>query len=403
VPVERHDTIIIGGGQAGLAMSYQLRERGRQHLLIERDRLGGKWHSERWDSLYFQFPNWALSLPGHRYNGDDPEGFSHYSKVIDFLDAYARLVDPPLRHADVVRVSRSDAGLRLETSAGDIEARNVVVATGAFPSPFIPSFAERISPEIVQLHSSAYRRPDQLPPGGVLVVGSGSSGGQIAEELQVSGRDVFLSVSRHQKFPRRMLGKDMLWWLYELGRIDRTIDDMPHRRPPPALLVSGIDGGHDLDVRKFAADGMTLLGRAIGADGDVLLLEDNLHTMLAEIDAGFDRLRAEVFDHARTHGMALDEDEPPAWPDPPLLGDRLDLRAAGIRSIVWCTGYRPAFGWIDIPVFDAGGAPVQQRGTTACPGLYFLGLHWMHSLKSGALFGVGDDAGFIADRIHAKH
>ena len=401
--MERHETVIIGGGQAGLAMSYHLRERGREHVLVERDRLGGKWHSERWDSLYFQFPNWALHLPGLRYSGNDPEGFSHFSKVIDFLDDYARLVDPPVHHADVVRVSRSNGDLRLETREGEIEARNVVVATGAFPQPFIPPFAERLSPAIHQLHSSAYRRPDQLPPGGVLVVGSGSSGGQIAEELQLSGRDVVLSVSPHQKFPRRMFGKDMLWWLYALGRIDRTIDSMPDRRPPPALLVSGIDGGHDLDVRKFAADGMTLLGRVIGADGDVLLLEGNLHAMLADIDARFDGFRAEVIDYARTHGMATNEDEPPAWPQPPSPGDRFDLQAAGVRSIVWCSGYRPAFGWIDIPVLDANGAPVQQRGTTACPGLYFLGLHWMHSLKSGALFGVGEDAEYIAERIHAEH
>jgi len=395
--------VIIGGGQAGLAMSYHLRERGREHVLIERDRLGGKWHSERWDSLYFQFPNWALHLPGLRYSGKDPEGFSHFSKVIDFLDDYARLVDPPVHHADVVRVSRSNGGLRLETREGEIEARNIVVATGAFPDPFIPSFADCISGSIVQLHSSAYRRPDQLPPGGVLVVGSGSSGGQIAEELQRSGRDLVLSVSRHQKFPRRIFGKDMLWWLYELGRIDRTIDKMPGRRPPPALLVSGLDGGHDLDVRKFAVDGMSLLGRVIGADRDVLLLEDNLHAMLADIDAGFDRFQAEVFEYARANGMIDDSYEPPAWPEPPAAGDRVDLHAAGIRSIVWCSGYRPAFGWIDIPVFDANGAPIQQRGATACPGLYFLGLHWMHSLKSGALFGVGDDAEYIAERIHAEH
>lgn len=401
--MERHDTIIVGGGQAGLAMSYHLRERGREHLLIERDRLGGKWHSERWDSLHFQFPNWALRLPGHAYSGDDPEGFSHYSKVIDFLADYARVVDPPLRHAEVVRVNRNNADLRLETSEGEIEARHVVVATGAFPSPFIPPFAERISPDIQQIHSAAYRRPDQLPPGGVLVVGSGSSGGQIAEELQLSDRDVFLSVSRHQKFPRRMFGKDMLWWLYELGRIDRTIDAMPDRRPPPALLVSGIDGGHDLDVRRFAADGMTLLGRATGADGDLLLLEDNLAAMLADVDAGFDRFRSEVVDHADKNGMATDDGELPTWPEPSSPGERLDLRAAGIGSIIWCTGYRPAFGWIDIPVFDASRAPIQQRGTTACPGLYFLGLHWMHSLKSGALFGVGEDAEFIADHIHAEH
>ena len=401
--MERHETIIVGGGQAGLAMSYHLRERGHAHVLIERNQLGGRWHSERWDSLHFQFPNWALSLPGHAYAGDDPEGFSHYSKVIDFLDDYARLVDPLLRHAEIERVSHRDGELRLETSDGEFAARNVVLATGAFPQPSVPPFAHQMSPEIHQLHSSTYRRPGELPPGGVLIIGSGSSGGQIAEELHQAGRRVFLSVSRHRAFPRRMFGKDMLWWLYELGWIDRTIDSFGDRRPPPAILVTGIDGGHDLDVRKFAADGMTLLGRMVGADGNWLWFKDNLDETLAETDAECAAFCAAVTTRAQQLGMDPPGEQTHEWSMPPSSGDRLDLKTKGIGSIVWCTGYRPAFGWIDIPVFVAGGAPIQQRGTTACPGLYFLGLHWMHSLKSGALFGVGEDAEFIAERIHAGH
>ena len=399
--MERHETIIVGGGQAGLAMSWHLRQRGREHLLIEREKLGGRWHSERWDSLHFQFPNWALSLPGHAYAGTDPEGFSHYSTVIDFLADYAAVVDPPVRSADVRRVSRAGNGLRVEASDGEFEAANVVLATGAFPHPNLPAFAQRISPAVRQLHSSAYRNPGQLPDGAVLVVGTGSSGGQIAEELHGAGRRVFLSVSRHRKFPRRMFGKDMLWWLYELGWIDRTIDEFD-RRQPPAILVSGIDGGHDLDVRRFAVEGMILLGRVSDANGHVLAIEDTVPAVLAETEAECDRFRSAVIARAEEFGIEGDS-AAPSWPDPVDRCGSLDLAASGIGSIVWCTGYRPAFEWVDIPVFDACGAPIQQRGTTACPGLYFLGLHWMHSLKSGALFGVGEDAEFIAERIAARH
>lgn len=398
--MERHDTIIIGGGQAGLAMCHHLAHRGREHLLLERDRLGGRWHSERWDSLHFQFPNWSLRLPGHCYVGDDPDGFSHYLAVIDFLAAYARKVDPPARlGVDVKRVSRVDGGLRIETDSNELEARNLVIATGAFPHPLVPSFAKGISSAILQIHSSAYRSPDQLPEGAVLVVGSGSSGGQIAEELHRSGRRVFLSVSRHRKVPRRFLGKDMLWWFFELGYMDRTIDSLPDRRPPPAILLSGIDGGHDLDIRQFGADGVTLLGRAIGAQDNIIHLADNLHELLAAADAGCGDFLDAATDHARKSGMEVRAPDPSNVPEPPSTGTQLDLKANEIKSIVWCTGYRPAFDWIDIPVFDSTGAPVQQRGVTACPGLYFLGLHWMHSFKSGALFGVGEDAEFIANHI----
>ena len=398
--MERHETIIIGGGQAGLTMSHHLRQRGREHLLLERDRLGGRWHNERWNSLHYQFPNWSLRLPGHAYSGDDPEGFSHYSKVIDYLADYARQIDPPARLGVEVDCLRHENGqFILDTSDGVIAADQVIVATGAFPHPRVPDFARRLSPSISQLHSSAYKCPEQLPPGAVLVVGSGSSGGQIAEELHRSGRRVFLSVSRHRRVPRRFLGKDMLWWFFELGWMDRTIDSLPDRMPPPAILVSGIEGGHDMDVGKFAAEGMTLLGRAVGGDHHEFFAADNLRELLDGADAACDEFFQAASNHAQQLGMTVDRSKPEMRPEPPSAGTRLDLRASGITSIIWCTGYRPAFDWIQIPVFDANGAPIQERGRTLCAGLYFLGLHWMHTFKSGALFGVGEDAGHIAEHI----
>jgi putative flavoprotein involved in K+ transport len=398
--MERHEKIIIGGGQAGLAMSYQLRQRGREHLLLERDRLGGRWHTERWNSLHYQFPNWSLRLPGYPYSGSDPEGFCHYSSVVDYLADYARQVDPPARlGVEVERLRHQEGRFILDTGDGPIAADHVIVATGAFPHRRIPAFANNLSPSIMQLHSSAYKCPAQLLPGAVLVVGSGSSGGQIAEELHHAGRQVFLSVSRHRRVPRRFLGKDMLWWFFELGWMDRTIDSLPGRKPPPAILVSGIDGGHDMNVRMFAAEGMTLLGRAVDAAEYEIFADDNLGELLDGADAAFDEFTQAAANHARQLGMTVDSPKPEMRPQPQSAATRLDLRASGITSIIWCTGYRPAFDWIKIPVFDTDGAPVQERGRTACPGLYFLGLHWMHSFKSGALFGVGEDADHIAEQI----
>jgi putative flavoprotein involved in K+ transport len=238
-----------------------------------------------------------------------------------------------------------------------------------------------------------------LPLGGVLVVGSGSSGGQIAEELHRSGRNVLLSVSSHRKVPRRFLSKDVLWWLLELGWMDRPIDSFPGRRPPPAILLSGIDGGHDLDVRRFAAEGMTLLGRALDAGGASIHVSDDVPLMLAQADSACDEFLSAAGEHARGLGMVVEASEDRSFPECSALSGTVDLVRLGVTSIIWCTGYEPAFDWIQIPMFDAAGAPVQRRGETAVPGLYFLGLHWMHSFKSGALFGVGEDAEYIADRI----
>ena len=398
--MERHETVIVGGGQAGLAMSYHLRECGKEHVLLERDRLGGKWHSERWDSLRYQFPNWSLGLPGHSYSGSDPEGFCHYSEVVEFLADYAEKITPPAQTGvDVGSVSRSGDGFILDTSAGPIATDTIVVASGAFPSPRVPQFAVGLASSIQQFHSAEYRSPGQLPPGGVLVVGSGSSGGQIAEELLHAGREVFLSVSRHRRVPRRFLGKDMLWWFFELGWMDRSIDTFPDRKPPPAILLSGIDGGHDLDVRRLGAEGMTLLGRAIAAEGSKMQFADDLASLLAGADQACEDFLEAAAAHALQLGMEVPVSERGERPRSPSAPTEIDLEKLGIRSVIWCTGYRPAFGWIDVPVFDDGGAPIQERGATNCPGLYFLGLHWMHSFKSGALFGVGEDAAHIAALI----
>src|SRR5215211_1129764 len=229
---ERHDTVIIGGGQAGLAMSHHLRERSREHIILERQRVAERWRSERWESLYFQFPNWSLQLPGYSYKGDQPDAFAHHVEVTRFIENYALFIDAPLRcGADVLSLERDPTGrFIISTRDAVIEASRVVMATGPFQQPSLPALSPSMPADICQLHASQYFNPEQLPTGAVLVVGAGSSGCQIAEELYRRGQTVYLSVSRHRRAPRRYRGRDLLWWLFAMGRFDTTIDSLPGRK-----------------------------------------------------------------------------------------------------------------------------------------------------------------------------
>src|SRR5215203_1685064 len=268
--VQQIDTAIIGGGQAGLAMSYCLTHQGRDHIVLERGRLAERWRSERWDSLTLLGPNWLLEMPGYRYQDVDPHGFMSKDEVVRLFEEYAALFDPPLRCGVTVTALRQSAGgrYRLETSDGPIEAANVVVATGPFQKPRIPPFGDDLPASIVQLTPSAYRNPALLPPGGVLVVGSGSSGCQIAEELCESGRQVFLAVGRCRRSVRRYRGQDTRYWSYHIGQFERTVDTLPSGLAPDrcGTQVTGVRGGHDLDYRRFAVDGVVLLGHLLGAE-----------------------------------------------------------------------------------------------------------------------------------------
>jgi putative flavoprotein involved in K+ transport len=402
---DRHDTVIIGGGQAGLAMSYHLRDRGREHIILERKRVAERWHSERWDSLAFQFPNWALQLPGFAYKGENPQAFAHYREIAAFVEDYARFIDAPVRSGAEVTSLRQEAGTDkfiLETNNLVIEASRVIVATGPFQRPSVPALSTALPPEIFQLHASHYLNPDQLPPGAVLIVGSGASGCQIAEELYQTGRTVYLCVSRHRRAPRRYRGQDLTWWLLSLGRMDQRIDSFPGREMPPSVVITGVNGGHDIDVRRFARDGVVILGKLTGIDGNKLTLGGDAEELLAASDkACMDFKRAaDAYISASNITMAVEEntsvDAVPVKAVPVL-----DLKAANVGSVVWGTGYDFDFNWLKVPVLDHRGAPVQERGVTTCPHLYFLGLHWMHTFKSGVLFGVGEDAAYLADRITA--
>lgn len=404
---ERHDTVIVGGGQAGLAMSYHLRERGREHVILERSRIGERWRSERWASLCFQFPNSSLTLPGVRYRGDAPDAFAHHTEITRFVDDYAALIDAPVRCGITVKTLERDprsGRYLIATGDGTIEAERVILATGPFQRPRIPDVSKMLSPEITQLHASAYRDPDQLPPGAVLVVGTGSSGCQIAEELHGSNRTVYLSVGRHQRVRRRYRGRDIMFWLVATGRFDRTLDSFPGRVMPPPLLITGADGGHDIDLRRCAGDGMVLVGRVTGADASTVFFADDVNEVLALADrsaADFDAAVEAYVRDARDDAFDEADPEPPV---PVRLRDfrtpsSLHLDDAGITSVIWCTGYAFDLDWVHVPVFDDRGAPVQQRGVTSADGLYFLGLHWMHTFKSGTLFGVGNDAAYLASHL----
>jgi len=403
MPVERVETLVIGGGQAGLVMSYQLKQRGLAHLVLERHRIAERWRSERWDGLKFQFPNWSVRLPDFPLAHTDPDGFAATGDIVKFIDAYAEFVAPPIRCGIAVtrlRCRDGGSGFVAETSDGPIEAANVVVATGPYQRAVTPDLLR--DERIFQVHASRYQNPDQLPPGAVLVVGSGASGAQIAEELLRAGRRVYLSIGRHTRLPRRYRGRDLIWWLSELG-IDRTPVEA---RGPSRLLpvISGAYGGHTIDFRRFAAEGVTLLGRLAAARDGVIAFAPDLSESLASGDAVYAAFLDMVDAHVDRHALAMPEDPTArmALPDPLCVVEpvrRLDIGTEAIGAVVWATGYGLDFGWIDVPVLDAGGEPVHAGGITAVPGLYFLGLQWLSRMNSSFLSGVGDDAAVLADHI----
>jgi putative flavoprotein involved in K+ transport len=405
MPAEQVETLVIGGGQAGLVMSHRLKQRGLSHLVLERQRIAERWRSERWDGLKFQFPNWSVRLPEFSFPHSEPDAFAALGAIVDFIDAYAAFVAPPIRcGVEVTRLRRGDGSSFIaETAGGTIEARNVVVATGPYQRPLMPDLLR--DETIFQVHASGYKNPGQLPPGAVLVVGAGASGAQIAEELNRAGRRVFLSVGQHTRMPRRYRGHDLTWWFRALGVFDRTPEQRGPIRVNPS--ITGAYGGHTIDFRRFAADGITLLGRVTAARNGVLEIAPGLAESLTNGDAGYATLLDQLDAFFAQSGLDL-PDDPAArtvLADPPCVTapmQRLDLGKERIHAVIWATGYGLDFGWIDVPVKDARGEPVHRGGITAMPGLYFLGLQWLARMKSAFLSGVGDDAAVLADHIAAR-
>ncbi len=407
---ERIETVIIGGGQAGLSTSYHLSRRSREHVVLERaGQVGEAWRSGRWDSFTLVTPNWTVRLPGAEYQGPDPDGFMPRDEVVATLERYAEQYHVPVTfHAQASSVERATdgPGFRVRAAGSVWEAHNVVVATGTFQEPRILPFSADISPRLVQLHTGQYRNPRALPPGAVLVVGSGQSGCQIAEELYQSGRKVHLSLGGAGRVPRRYRGKDIVEWLHIIGFFDRTVDKLPspEARFAASPHVTGRDGGHTLNLHQFARDGVVLLGHLKGARGDQVSLLPDMKKSLARAD----RFEAEIL---KTIDGAIRErglDAPPEQVPQRREGYEaeeiieLDLSSAGITSIIWATGYRFDFGLVRMPVFEPSGFPLQRRGATDQPGLFFAGVGWLDSPKTGLLLGVGEQTEVIAEAIDSR-
>jgi putative flavoprotein involved in K+ transport len=401
--IEYIDTLIIGGGQAGLAMSHMLSQRGCANVVLERHRIAERWRTERWDGLRFQFPNWSIRLPDFPFPHSDPDGFATSDEIVKYLTAYADFIGASVRCGVAVKALRrrdNSFGYVADTSDGLVEAANVVVATGPYQRPIIPTLLSHDA-AIFQVHASRYRRPDQLPAGAVLVIGSGASGAQITEELIHAGRQVYLSVGRHRRMPRRYRGRDLIWWLSALG-LDQT--PVEKRGPDRSLpLITGAYGGHTIDFRHLA-QGVTLLGHVQGAHDGWLDLAPDLAASLAHGDAAYAGFLDMVDDHIERNALDMPHDRAARakLPDPSDLIEplrRLNLRTAGIGSVIWATGYGFDFSWIDVPVLDARGEPIHRHGITDVPGMYFIGLQWLSKMNSSFLSGVGDDAARLADQI----
>jgi putative flavoprotein involved in K+ transport len=395
------DVAVIGGGQAGLATSWYLRQANVDHVVLEAGRVAETWRSRRWDSFCLVTPNWTVQLPGASYAGAEPDGFMPLAELIDHFESWAGSFEAPVEEGCTVTALESDGNAFLISSQStDLRARTVVVATGAYQRAFLPASAGALPRDVVQLLAEEYSNPGALPPGAVLVVGSGQTGCQLAEEIHQSGRRVFLACGRCVWVPRRLQGRDILYWMIESGFMDRTPDKLPS--PMARLLgnpqATGHDGGRDLNFRVLHEEGVELLGRYVGAEGSRMQFADDLAASVDFGDARLTDLMKFVAADCGTRGIT-----PPTLEMPPPLRistrTELDITKEAIGSVIWTSGYRPDYGWVKLPVFDDMGFPVQTDGATKVPGLYFMGVHWMRKGKSSILYGVGEDAEVVARHI----
>jgi putative flavoprotein involved in K+ transport len=401
--------VVIGGGQAGLSMSHYLVERQIDHLVLERHSVGHEWRTRRWDNFCLVTPNRQCLLPGFPYPGTDPDGFMVRDEIIDYLESYVKSFGPPLvEGVGVTRLRRApQPGFVIETDAGTITADQVVIAAGPYQTPSIPRMAERLPNSIVQLHSSEYKNAEQLPAGAVLVIGTGQSGCQIAEDLHLAGRAVHLATGTAPRVARFYRGRDCMTWLDEIGHYSKRIEEFADQEATRFKVnhyVTGRDGGRDLDLRAFAKQGMRLYGRALTTTDTEIGFASDLADNLDGADAVAESIKTMIDGYIEATGI----DAPtqarytPVWRPEGAPQTSLDLAESGISGVIWATGYQRDYRWIDLPIFDGRGYPTHERGVTSEPGLYVLGMPWQHTWGSGRFRGVGADAGYLASQIQDR-
>ncbi len=404
--------VVVGAGQAGLAVSYLLTEAKVSHVVVERGRVGESWRSQRWDSFSLNTPNWSNRLPGMGIDDDDSDGFAPRDEVLNFLERYAASFGAPvLEGTTVISVQYQEEGaFVVDTTDGTFRARNVVVCSGALSEPAVPDVAADVPDWVTSISASGYRSAKELPEGAVIVVGSAQSGCQIAEDLLDAGRNVYVCVSKVARAPRTYRGRDVISWLRDVGFFDMTVDQLPDPDMQYAAQpqISGTKGGHTVSLQSLARDGAILLGRVSGFDGNTLKLESNVRECAAFADAACAQITDMIDGFIEASGI----DSPAATPDPnqptmPDLGgsdelDELDIGGAGVSTVIWCTGYHGDFSWIKHDILDQRGIPRHQNGVGTIPGLYFGGFPWLSSRKSGILYGVTDDAKRITALITAS-
>ncbi len=392
----RTDVVVVGGGQAGLAMSRCLTDAGVDHVVLERGRVAGSWRTERWDSLRLLSPNWMTRLPGWQYAGDDPDGYMAAAEVVGFLESYRASFAPPLlEETSVSSVTRHDDGFRVDTDQGSWRARAVVVASGACSDPHVPALAGALPKHLVQLTPVAYRNPGQVPDRPVLVVGGSASGLQIADELSRAGRDVTLATGEHVRLPRSYRGMDIHWWMDALGLLDERYDeveDLARARRLPSLQLVGTPEGRTLDLNSLTARGADVVGRLAGLDGSRAQFSGSLANVCQLADLKQRRLLDRIDEFAVAHGLDGELGEP-TRPDRTVVdGSRLDADLTAFGTVVWATGFRPRYPWLDPSLLDGAGRLPHDGGVATTPGLYALGLPFLRRRKSNFLDGVGPDA-----------
>lgn len=401
-----YSAVVVGGGQAGLSASHYLKKHGIDHVVFEKQTVAHKWKTERWDAFCLVTPNWQCQLPDHPYDGADPHGFMVKDEIIAYVDRFVKKVDAPVfEGTSVIALEKTGDVFRIESTAGIATADSVILATSLYSQPFVPRAAERLPKGITQIHTADYRNPAQLPEGGVIVVGSGQSGCQIAEDLHLAGRKVHMVTGNAPRCARFYRGRDVVDWLADIGQYDITIahDGMTKKKHDTNHYLTGRDGGRDIDLRKFALEGMALYGRMTGVSEGKMLFEPNLKSNLDGADRVYNGINALIDRHIAETGIDAPEGGAyvPLW-EPESETTELDLEAEGITSVIWATGFTPDWSYVGLPIFDGTGYPVQQRGVTGVEGVYVLGLPWLWTWGSGRFLAVGKDAEYVVDRLAAR-